>query len=58
MIEIDVSQWDFFHWRNVVVWCTETFDRSDYGQTWLFSYESCRLWLSEKNLTVFMLRWG
>lgn len=56
MIEIITTEWPTYFWYEVIKWCAVTFGYSTFGTEW-FWQDDYSFYLSEKNLTMFTLRW-
>jgi len=57
MIEIETKNWPTTLWWEVVRWCEATFGPQQWGKTWFYQ-DDYSLYLTEKNLTMFLLRWS
>lgn len=57
MIEVITKEWSISFWVAVINWCVETFGYSTFGTEW-FWQDDYSIYLSEKYLTMFMLRWS
>ena len=57
MIEIETKNWPITLWWEIIEWCKTTFGLPQWGETWFFQ-DDYSLYLTEKNLTMFLLRWA
>jgi hypothetical protein len=57
MIEIETKDWPIGLWYKAVQWCLDTFGPLTFGTEW-FWQDDYSLYLSEKNVTLFVLRWA
>lgn len=56
MIEIETKDWPIEIWWEVIEWCSLTFGPCQ-TDSWMWQ-DDYRFYISEKNLTFLMLRWG
>jgi hypothetical protein len=56
MIEIETKDWTVPIWWEVIEWCSSTFGPCQ-ADSWMWQ-DDYSFYISEKNLTFLMLRWG
>lgn len=57
LIGIETNNWPTHLWWDIIEWCRQTFGDTTFGIEW-FCTDDYNLYLDEKHLVLFALRWA
>lgn len=58
MTAVDLNDLPFQRWAEIFNWCLKSLKLENRGLTWDYDMDKHILYLSEKNVTIFLLKWS